>query len=74
MQQVNILVVSPRPHMPDVQGRALQRTLQEDLHLTVQEVRTAALYTIDTVLPRAELLPLTFQIAQSRAPLLRNRE
>jgi phosphoribosylformylglycinamidine synthase len=32
--------------MPDVRGQALKQTLREDLHLPVDEVRTAALYTI----------------------------
>jgi len=32
--------------MPDIRGAALQRTLQDDLHLQVDEVRTASLYTI----------------------------
>ena len=40
MKQVNMLVVATRPQMPDVRGAALQRTLQEDLHLRVDEVRT----------------------------------
>ena len=34
--------------MPDVRGNALQHTLREDLHLPVDAVRTAALYTIHT--------------------------
>src|SRR5215468_11537464 len=46
MKQVNILVVTTRPQMPDVHGQALQRTLQDDLHLAIEEARTAALYTI----------------------------
>ena len=46
MQHVNILVVATRPEAPDVRGQALQRTLQDDLHLTIEEARTAALYTI----------------------------
>ncbi len=31
MKQVNILVVAAQPHVPDVRGAALQRTLQDDL-------------------------------------------
>src|SRR5262249_7139456 len=46
MKQVNILVVATRPEAPDVHGQALQRILQDDLHLTLEEARTAALYTI----------------------------
>ena len=46
MKQVNILVVTTQPQMPDVRGAALQRTLQDDLHLQVDEVHTASLYTI----------------------------
>jgi phosphoribosylformylglycinamidine (FGAM) synthase PurS component len=45
MKQANILVVATRPQMPDVRGAALQRTLQDDLRLQVDEVRTASLYT-----------------------------
>ena len=41
MKQVNILVVATQPHMPDVRGMALQQTLQDDLHLRLDEVRTA---------------------------------
>ena len=46
MQNVTILVVSPRPRMRDVRGAALLRSLREDAHLAVEQVRTAALYTI----------------------------
>jgi phosphoribosylformylglycinamidine synthase len=46
VKQVNILVVATRPHLPDVRGAALQQTVQADLHLAVDEVRTAALYTL----------------------------
>ena len=52
MKQVNILVVATQPHMPDVRGVALQHTLQDDLHLRVDEVRTASLYTIHAPLTR----------------------
>ena len=55
MKQVNILVVATQPHMPDVRGVALQQTLQDDLHLRVDEVRTAALYTIHAPLTPADL-------------------
>jgi hypothetical protein len=41
MKQVNILVVATQPHLPDVRGVALQRTLQDDLHLRLDEVHTA---------------------------------
>src|SRR5262245_58827483 len=55
MKQVNILVVATRPQMPDVRGAALQQTLQDDLHLQVDAVRTASLYTIHAPLTPAEL-------------------
>jgi len=55
MKQVNILVVATRPQMPDVRGAALQHTLQDDLHLQVDEVRTASLYTIHAPLTPADL-------------------
>ena len=55
MKQVNILVVATQPHMPDVRGVALQQTLQDDLHLRVDEVRTASLYTIHAPLTSADL-------------------
>ena len=45
-KQVHILVVATRSHMPDVRGETLKQTLQEDLHLPVEAVRTASLYTI----------------------------
>ncbi|MGE3536652.1 MAG: AIR synthase-related protein [Candidatus Tectimicrobiota bacterium] len=46
MKQSHVLVVASRPNMPDVRGVALQRALAEDLHLTVDAMHTAALYTI----------------------------
>ncbi len=46
MPYTNRLVVATQAHMRDVRGVALQRTLDEDLHLHVDEVRTAAVYTI----------------------------
>ena len=55
MKHVNILVVATRPQVPDVHGQALQRTLQDDLHLTIEEARTAALYTIHAPLTPADL-------------------
>ena len=55
MKQVNILVVATQPHILDVRGVALQRTLQDDLHLHVDEVRTASLYTIHAPLTPADL-------------------
>lgn len=45
-QQVHVLVVTARACMPDVQGKALQQTLQDDLRVSVGTVRTASLYTI----------------------------
>ncbi len=61
MKQVNILVVATRPQAPDVHGQALQRTLQDDLHLAIEEVRTAALYTI-----HAPLTPADLEVARQR--------
>ena len=55
MKQVNILVVATQPHILDVRGVALRRTLQDDLHLRVDEVRTASLYTIHAPLTPADL-------------------
>ena len=55
MKQVNILVVAAQPHVPDVRGAALQRTLQDDLALRVDAVRTASLYTIHAPLTPVEL-------------------
>jgi phosphoribosylformylglycinamidine synthase len=46
VKQVNILVVAKQPQRPDVRGEALKQTMQEDLHLSVAEVRTAAVYTM----------------------------
>ena len=46
MRNVTILVVSPRPQMRNVRGEALLRSLRADAHLAVEQVRTAALYTI----------------------------
>ncbi len=57
MQNVTILVVSPRPQMRDVRGETLLRSLREDAHLAVEQVRTAALYTIRSPHPVAELEP-----------------
>ena len=55
MKQVNILVVATQLPMPDVRGVALQQTLEDDLHLRVDEVRTASLYTIHAPLMPADL-------------------
>jgi phosphoribosylformylglycinamidine synthase len=55
MQQVNILVVATPPHRVDVRGEFLKHTLQEDLHLAVEQVRTASLYTIQSPRPTADL-------------------
>jgi phosphoribosylformylglycinamidine synthase len=46
VKQVNILVVATQPHLPDVRGEALKQTMQEDLYLSVAEVRVAAVYTM----------------------------
>jgi phosphoribosylformylglycinamidine synthase len=46
VQHVNVLVVSPLPHVRDVRGEALRQTIREDLHLAVDQVHTASLYTI----------------------------
>jgi phosphoribosylformylglycinamidine synthase len=46
VNQVHILAVATKPHLPDVRGAALQQTVEEDLHLLLNDVRTAALYTI----------------------------
>ena len=55
MKHVNILVVATRPQVPDVVGQALQRTLQDDLHLTIEAARTAALYTLHAPCTSADL-------------------
>ena len=57
MQNVTILVVSPRPQMRDVRGEALLHSLREDAHLAVEQVRTAALYTIHSPLSVESLEP-----------------
>ena len=57
MQNVTILVVSPRPQMRDARGEALLRSLREDAHLAVEQVRTAALYTIRSPLSIEALEP-----------------
>jgi phosphoribosylformylglycinamidine synthase len=55
MQQVNVLVVATPPHRVDVRGESLKHTLQEDLHLAVEQVRTASLYTIQSPRTAADL-------------------
>ena len=55
MQQVNVLVVATPPHMVDVRGESLKHTLQEDLHLAVEQVRTASLYTMQSPRTAADL-------------------
>jgi phosphoribosylformylglycinamidine synthase len=50
-----MLVVTTRPHIPDVRGVALQRTLREDLQVHVDEVRTASVYTIHAPRSPADL-------------------
>ena len=57
MRNVTILVVSPRPQMRDVRGEALLRSLRADAHLAVEQVRTAALYTIRSPRSVEELEP-----------------
>ncbi len=44
--QTNILVVATLPHMADRRGEVLRQTLHDDLQLTLDQVHTAALYTI----------------------------
>ena len=39
----------------DVQGEAVQQSLRDDLHLHVEQVRTAAVYTIQAPLTPAAL-------------------
>ena len=51
------LVVSPRPQMRDVRGETLLRSLREDAHLAVEQVKTAALYTIRSPRSVEELEP-----------------
>ena len=46
VQNVTILVVSPRPQLRDVRGETVLRNLREGAHLAVEQVRTAALYTV----------------------------
>ena len=55
MKQVHILVVATRPHLPDVRGEALKHTMREDLHLAVDDIRTAALYTVHAPLTPEDL-------------------
>lgn len=55
MSHVNRLVVTPRASMRDVRGEALREALRQDLHLTVEQVRTAAVYTIHAPWTPAQL-------------------
>jgi phosphoribosylformylglycinamidine synthase len=55
VKQVHILVVATRPHLLDVRGEALKHTMREDLHLAVDDVRTAALYTVHAPLTPEDL-------------------
>jgi phosphoribosylformylglycinamidine synthase len=55
VQQVHILVVATRPHLLDVRGEALQQAMRDDLHLAVDAVRTAVLYTMHVPLSAEEL-------------------
>ena len=57
VQNVAILVVGPSPQMPDVRGETLLRSLQEDARFAVEQVRTAALYTIRSPFSVGELEP-----------------
>lgn len=40
------LVVATRPHLPDVRGHAVKHAMHDAMHLAVEEVRTAAVYTV----------------------------
>ena len=57
MNQTHILVVATPPQQPDLRGEALKRTLRDDLHITVAEVRVASLYTIHSPLTPDDLEP-----------------
>ena len=54
MQNVKILTVSPRPQMRDVRAETLLHSLR-DAHYAVEQVATAALYTIRSPRSAAEL-------------------
>ena len=71
MQNVTILVVSPRPQMRDARGETLLRSLREDAQLAVEQVRTAALYTIRSPRIAEELEPA--RGCSSPTPWSRNR-
>ncbi len=55
VDSVNILVVATPPWMADRRGDALKQTLQDDLHLAVEQMRTASLYTIHAPLSATDL-------------------
>ncbi|ETX02517.1 MAG: phosphoribosylformylglycinamidine synthase [Candidatus Entotheonella factor] len=55
MTQTNVLVVATPSHLDDVRGSALAQTLREDLHLPVEAMRIASLYTIHAPLTPADL-------------------
>ncbi len=55
MTQSNVLVVATPPHLDDRRGAALAQTLREDLHLPVESVRIASLYTIHAPLTPSDL-------------------
>src|SRR5262245_58574626 len=55
VQQVNVLVVATRPHLADGRGATVRQVVQDDLHITVAEVRTAAVYTIHAPYTPADL-------------------
>ncbi len=55
MNQTHVLVVAAPPQQPDLRGEALKRTLRDDLHLTVDDVRIASLYTIHSPLTPDDL-------------------
>ena len=57
MNQTHVLVVATPPQQPDLRGEALKQTLHDDLHITVDEVRIASLYTIHSPLTRDDLDP-----------------
>ena len=54
-KQVHVLVATTRASMPDVRGEGLQQTLQTDLGLSVDAVRTASLYTIHAPITPSDL-------------------
>src|SRR5262245_53495084 len=55
VKQVHILVVATQPHLLDVRGESLKQTVREDLDLTLDEVRTASLYTVHAPITPGDL-------------------